>query len=137
MSSTVGAIHPLQRTSRDEGAVRQLSASISLALLGLLVGLAIILVLRRLSGALVQPLGGGALLLAAVAVESAIALYRSFVPSTKYFVLSTPYFPSRPHFLSPRMAFFLLLPGVAAFSILASLSIRETPAWASYLPGFS
>jgi len=128
MSSTVGAIQSLQRTSPDEGAVRQLFAAISLALLGLLVGLATILVLRRLSGALVQPLGGGALLLAALAVESTIALYRSFVPSTKYLVRSTLYFPRRP-LLSPRVAFFLLLPGVAAFSILASLSIRETPAW--------
>jgi len=129
MSSTAGAIYCSHGASRDNGAVRQLPTAISLALLGLVLGLAAVLVIRRLSGALVSPLSGGAILLVALIVESTILLYRSFSSCAEYSVLSTQYFGRWQHSLPPRAVFSLITPEVAALAILASLTIRGTPAW--------
>src|SRR5947208_945485 len=126
MSSTAGAIDRGHRAARDSSAVR-LSAVISIALLGLLIGLAIVLVVRRLSGALVRPLSSGGLLLAAAAIESAVLVYRFSSPGTEYSIPSTQHLPRGPRSLPPHAVFSLIIPGLAAFILLASLTIRGTP----------
>jgi hypothetical protein len=129
MSSTVGAIYLPATAARDNSVVRQLLAAISLGLLGLMVGLAAIFVARRVTGALVNPLNGGGLVLAALTIELAIVLYRCFESGTEFFVLSTQYLPRWPRSLPPRAVFSLIIPSLAAFAILLSLTIPGTPAW--------
>jgi hypothetical protein len=129
MSSTAGAIDQRTCAVRDDSAVRQLPAAISLAILGLILGLAAVLVARRLVGALVSPLSGGAILLVALAVESVITSYRCVSSSTEFSVPSTQYSSRRQGSLPPRAVFSLIIPGIAAFAMLASLTLRGTPAW--------
>jgi hypothetical protein len=129
MSSTAGAIYPSARAARDDSTVRQLSTAISLALLGLILGLGAVLAARRLSGALLSPLSGGTTLLVALTVESTILLYRRISSLTEYSVRSTHYFGRWQRLLPPRAVFSLIIPEVAALAILASLTIRGTPAW--------
>src|SRR5262245_10622186 len=107
MSSTAGAIYRPHSASRADSAVRQLAAVISLAVLGLILGLAAVLVARRLSGALVSPLSGGAIILVVLALESAITTYRCFLSGTKYSVLNTQYFGRWQHSLPARADFSL------------------------------
>ena len=133
MSSTAGAIFRPARAARDDSAARQLSAVISLALLGLILGLAVVLVARRLSGSLVSPLSGGGLLLTAIAIESAIVFCRYLLSSTEYSALSSQHLAHWRYLLSPYTILTLIIPGLAAFGILWSLAIRGTPAWAFIL----
>src|SRR5262245_37363726 len=129
MSSTAGAIDRRKCAVRDDGALRQLTAAISLTLLWLIFGLAAVLLIRRLSGALISPLSGGAILLVALVVESAITSYRCASSSTEFSVPSTQYFGRWKLSLPPRADFSLIVPGIAAFAILTSLTLRGTPAW--------
>src|SRR5689334_21100908 len=127
MSSTVGAIDRRQRAAPDDSAVRHLLAALCLALGWLLLGIAAVLVARRASGALIVPLSGSGLLIAASALESAITLFRYSSSSTKYSVLSAESF-SRWRLVLPAV-FLLLVPSLVGFLILASLTIPGTPAW--------
>lgn len=125
MSSTVGATARFQSTTGG-APVRRLFTALSLALLSLIIGLAAILLARRLSGVLNTPLSGGAVVLAALAVELTLLLYRCFAFCTEYSVLSTH---RGQHTIPPRAIFSLILPELAALAILTSLTIRGTPAW--------
>lgn len=129
MSSTAGAIYRRTRAVPHDSAVRQLPAAISLSLWLLILGLAAVLVARRLSGALVSPLSGGAILMVALTLESTMLVYRYFASCTEYSILSTQYFGRWQHSLPPRAVFSLITPEFAALAILASLTIRGTPAW--------
>lgn len=129
MSSTVGAIDRSQRAVRGDSALGQLSTATSLALFALALALALILIARRLNGALFSPLSGGAILFVALAIESATALYRYMPSCTQCSVLSIQYFPRWAQLLPQRALLSLIIPGVVAFAILASLTIRGTPAW--------
>ncbi len=133
MSSTVGAIDRRQRASQADRVLRQLSAAISLVVLGLILSLAFVLLLRRLGGALVNPLSGGGFLLMALAIESAIILYRCVDSGTEYSVRSTRYFSRWPRSVPPHLIFSLIAPGLAALATLGSLTIPGTPAWALLL----
>jgi len=133
MSSTVGAIDRAQRSVQHGGAVRQLSASVSLALLVLILGAATTLMMRRLSGALIIPLRGGYIVLAALILECLIVLYRCFFSGTEFLVLSTRYVPRWPRSLPAPAIFSLIIPGLTAFMLLASLTIRGTPLSALFL----
>src|SRR4051812_42258367 len=126
MSSMVGAVYRPERAARDDGAVIQLPVAISLALLGLVLAVAIVLVARRLGGAFVQPLSGGAIVVAALAVESAIALYRCVLSHTEYLAFSTQHLQRWSYLLPPYVVFCLIIPGLAALAILASLTLPST-----------
>jgi hypothetical protein len=99
----------------------------ALALLALLVGVAVVLVARRLSGALVRPLTGTGILLAAVAIVSVVLVFRKALPSTEYSVLGTRYYDHPLHQRPLALVFHVVVPSLAAFAILASLSIAGTP----------
>src|SRR5439155_17547410 len=103
MSSTVGAVYRSERAARRKGAVAPLRVAILLAFLGLVLAVAIVLVVRRLNGAFVQPLSGGAIVVAALAVESAIVLFRLVLSRTEYLVLSTQYLRRWSHPLPPHL----------------------------------
>src|SRR5206468_3261597 len=83
-------------------------------------------------GALIQPLGGGAIALVAVAVESILVAYRRLMSRTEYLVLSTRYLGLRPDWPLLRRVFNLLIPGLAALAILASLTIPGTSSWSVF-----
>src|SRR5438270_8545314 len=98
MSSMVGAIEHFSATATRDIVARQLRFAIWLACLALLVGLALVLLARRLSGALVQPLGGwsltgiaGCLAGIALAVRALTIGVGRGLQSAEYSVLGTQY----------------------------------------------
>jgi hypothetical protein len=130
MSSTAGALVTSRRTIGGVGIERQILAAVSLAALVLFVGLALILIGRRLTGAFLQPLGGAVIVLIAVAVELAVAAPRWSILSTKYSVLSTQYFSNLSRTSRWSSYLLLIVPSFAVLALLASLSLAGTPAWA-------
>src|SRR5688572_14770088 len=97
----------------DGTALRQVSATVAQALLSLLLALALVMLVRRLSGAFVQPLSGTAIVAAAAGLAIVAALVRLLIVGrferTPYLVLSA-------------------LPGVAVILLLAALTLSGTPA---------
>lgn len=134
MSSTAGAI--------PTPVLRHAAQAAAQALLSLLIALAMVMVLRRLSGAFVQPpsaltLVFVAITLVAVAAAARVMLLGS-VGRTVYFVLSTQnsvrITRHRAHAISTvspsvkstdRLIF--ILPGLAAVVLLAALTMIGTP----------
>src|SRR5262245_48084381 len=121
MSSMAGAAG--ERWGRAETTVaRRLAVSLVLALLAMFVALAIWFAIRRVSGALTQPLSGGALIGLALGLSAIAAGIRvagrsltSQSLSTQYSVLSTQY---------PLMtAALLMIPGLSAAVTLMALTI--------------
>ena len=135
MSSTAGAIHRLDRPARRDGALRHLSAALSLSFLALIVITAIIFVARRLSGEWTRPLSSGPFLLITLAVLSALATCRRsilaqyLVRSTQYSVLGTIVrrAESLPRLFQPQSVVTLVVPSLAALAVLASLTTSERP----------
>ena len=118
MSSTAGAVaNP--RLSRGLVPVERhfLTAAIG-TVFALFVVLPLVLLLRRLSGAFVQPLSGRGLVMAAVALGVVAAGLRW--AGTQYPVLGTR--------ISAAWMLLYALPGVAAILLLASLTLSGTPA---------
>jgi hypothetical protein len=134
MSSTAGAVET--RSAKTVAMDRDLAAAVWLALLLLAGGLSLFLTWRRIAGALVQPPSGGALVAAAIALSSAVALMRSLVCEGRFSLLGTEYsvlstqvtnlltLPSQ-----STSQLLLLLPGVAAVLFMAALTLPGTPAW--------
>jgi hypothetical protein len=89
MSSTAGAVERALAAVDSMTVRRQLIATNAWALLVLMPVLALVLLVRRLSGAFDQPLGGLAIVVAALVLETAAWLIRRLARSTQYSVLST------------------------------------------------
>src|SRR5262245_8191516 len=125
MSSTAGAIHDRRHEAPVE---RQLLTAVAGTLFVLFVGLSLVLFARRLSGAMVTPLGGGALVITSVLLCLAIiglrwtAVLHGQAPSSKYFVRSARYFESK------WWLIYFALPGIASILVLAALTFPQTPA---------
>jgi hypothetical protein len=107
--------------------VKRLRVSVACALLALLGAVALTFLLRRLSGALIEPLSSLGLMTVAAAIVSMVAAYRALVTRIKYSVLSTRYASVPAHHAPSALAFCLVLPSLAALTALASLSIAGTP----------
>jgi len=126
MSSTAGAID-LDTRLGGVDVVKRLRVNVASSLLGLLWAAAVMFLVRRLSGALIQPLSSLGLMTIAAAIVSMVAAYRAVLPSTQYLVRSTQYsHPSTRHAPWP-LALALLVPPFAAVITLGSLSIAGTP----------
>jgi len=132
--------------SRPPGAAaeKQLVVALWLTVVSLFVFLAAVLLVRRLSGALVQPLGGLALVALTAAAIAITAMLRSAL-TTEYLAPSTWYaaipishrWPiplplgeggrrRRPGEGLQLVAILFAIPGVTSFLLLAALSIRGT-----------
>ncbi|MDX1947765.1 MAG: hypothetical protein SFU86_20375 [Pirellulaceae bacterium] len=94
---------------------RRLAGTLALAMLGLFAFLAVVLVGRRLGGALVLPLGGGALVAVAIVLSATVAGLRAALRAIR--------------FGGPL----IFLPAPA---ILAALTLPGTPAWGIALAWF-
>jgi hypothetical protein len=116
-------------------APRQLLTALAHTAAVLFALLAVHLIIRRLSGALVQPLGGPAIIGVAIALAASAAALRvwltseQFVLSTQYSVLRTRQArgsPSQSGFVFPSL---WIAPGIAMLLVLATLTIPGTPHW--------
>jgi hypothetical protein len=90
--------------------LRHAAQAAAQALLSLLIALALVMLVRRASGAFVQPLGGLTLVVVAVALVMAAAAVRAMLRA------------------SPNNHILFALPGLAAAVMLAALSLPGTPA---------
>ena len=126
MSSTAGAVDRAPATGDIPAVERRLVAATLLTLLVLITGLALLLLVRRLSGAFLQPLSGLAVVGAATVLVVATAGWRWFSLSTQYPVPSTQWHAR----LAPAIFWIpKVVPGIASFVALASLTIPGTAAW--------
>jgi hypothetical protein len=134
MSSTAGAL--------PTPVLRNAAQVIGRSLLSLLVALSLVMLLRRASGAFVQPLGGVTLVVIAstlmLAVMAVRAILMESVARTMYSVLSTQYLVhgDLPSILAgqpvantvvPAAPLVCALPGLAAAVLLAALTLPGTP----------
>jgi len=116
---------------------RQVATTVAQALLSLLVALSLVMLVRRLSGAFVQPLSGPAMVATAAGLAIVAACVRllaigRFVP-TPHFVLSAPYETN----IGARTSFWtFVVPGLAAILSLAAFTLRGTPALAIAIAWF-
>jgi hypothetical protein len=94
--------------------------AVAAALFAALVALSLIFLLRRLSGALVQPLGGFGLITVALLSGLAAAGLRSTVLSTQYSVLT------KLPLTQPLLLALIAAPGIASLVLLAALTLPGT-----------
>src|SRR5438270_169963 len=123
MSSTAGALR-LGPASGSADAVGQLRAALSFVLLALIVGLALVLLVRRLSGAFHEPLTPTTLVAMAIVVAFIVTLVRQSALRTHYSLLSSEYEISLPRtiqFTTPPLGW--IVSGLAGVTIFASLAI--------------
>ena len=105
------------RTRRATGVSRQLVTAMAVTALVLFAGLAVWLMVRRLSGALSQPLSGPEMVLSAIVIAfTALGLQRE-ATRTQYLVHNTPYIHAS-------------IISIAAVVMLASITLPGTPALA-------
>ena len=134
MSSTAGAL--------PTPVLRNAAQAIARTLSSLLVALALVMLLRRASGAFVQPLGGVTLIVVAVALAGVAAAARMMlldtVARTMSRVLGTQYLAlgelhsvlvgqSVPSQFAPAAPLLFALPGLASAALLAALTLPGTP----------
>jgi hypothetical protein len=96
---------------------RQLAGAVYWCVLGLFVGLALVLLMRRLVGVFIHPLGGPAIFGISLASAATAAVLRAGLVVRRHesgAVLSTQYL----------VLGLLLLPGIACVLLLAALSVR-------------
>src|SRR5262245_26379908 len=115
MSSTAGAIDRPLTASNVSAVQRQLFGAILLALLVLVVRLAALLLVRRLSGAFLQPLSGPAIVVVAAVFALATFVLRRIDWPGSYFTSTIPRWSQA-------------IPRFAAFGVLVSLSVPGTSA---------
>jgi hypothetical protein len=112
-------------------------AALAASLLASFLAVAFVLTLRRLAGALVQPLGSFGLVSAGAICAAVTAVLRGLPlelsrhgPGTRYSVLRTQYWSSPASACQPGSTFDGLafaIPGFASLLLLASLSLRGSP----------
>jgi hypothetical protein len=118
MSSTAGALDQEPAYRNTPTLQRQLVTTSCLALLVLLCVLAVVLLVRRLTGAFAQPLSGFGFVLTSLGVVAAAAALRQSPISTRYSVLSTQH-----------GRWLTIAPSAIALLILIALTVPGTPAW--------
>ncbi len=126
MRSTAGAIERTEHAGGNLAIQRQLVVVSLWSILGLAIGLALLLLVRRISGAFQQPLSGVAIVTLAVLAELTTASYRCLwtgrdCTSQQYLVLSTKYPVLR------NLPLNFLLPSLVVVIGLVSLTIPGTP----------
>ena len=113
-SSTAGAIDRLQETGSALACRRQVAIVLQWMVLGLFIGLAFLVLMRRLGGAFNQPLGGTALVAVALCIAAAVFCFRQLSEVARH----------DPAEDNPRgWIFRYLLPTVGAIALLVALSI--------------
>ena len=136
MSSMAGALPtPVSRNAAQAAAH---------ALLSLLLALALVMLVRRASGAFVQPLGGLALVaaaagLAVLAAAVRLMLFESVSRSWYSAVSTQPPAPANRSFITPAAptnALLFALSGLSAATILVALTLFGTPSLAIALAWF-
>jgi hypothetical protein len=116
--------------------LRQMATTVAQALLSLLLALALVMLVRRIGGAFVQPLCGLAMVAAAAGLAIVVALVRLLVigwfaralhsePSTQYSVRSASH-QDGVAARSTSIAF--AIPGIAGIVLLAAFTLSGTPA---------
>jgi hypothetical protein len=130
MSSTAGAIDRALTTGDATTVERQAVTAVWVTGCVLFVGLALVMLVRRLSGAFIQPLSAWTFVGMAIVLEVGVVALRQKSLRTQDSVLRTQWqvWLGRP-LGSAMSACPQIVPGVAALIGLASLTISGTPAW--------
>lgn len=126
MRSTAGAIEDTQHAGGTLAIQRQFVVVSLWSILGLAIGLAVLLLVRRMSGAFQQPLSGMAIVALAVLAELTTASYRRLwaghdCTNSQHWVLSTQYS------VLSNLPLNFLLPSLVVLIGLISLTMPGTP----------
>lgn len=133
MRSTAGAIERPQNAGSTPAVQRQLVVAALWTILGLAVALAVLLMIRRISGAFQTPLSGAAIVLAGLVTEVSIVIYRQLwsarhdAATSQHSVLSSQYPILNSLTDNPQTFYLFTLTTLIALSILISLTIPGTP----------